>query len=147
MRPVSVDKLKTGDRLGRDVSTSPDALPLLRAGVRISDSYRHSLERAGITSVWIDDGLSEGIKPLECVQCPIQILSKFHSAVQARQRDLGRQCDRLGSQVLVGLRRRIEQLFPNREVGLLGHRPQRIRDVSTSQPTTDEEIVRRRTGA
>jgi HD-GYP domain-containing protein (c-di-GMP phosphodiesterase class II) len=68
MRPVHVDKLKTGDRLGRDVSTSPDALPLLRAGVRISDSYRQSLVRAGITTVWIDDGLSQGIEPLEVLE-------------------------------------------------------------------------------
>jgi HD-GYP domain-containing protein (c-di-GMP phosphodiesterase class II) len=68
MRPVHVDKLKTGDRLGRDVSTSPDALPLLRAGVRISDSYRQSLVRAGITMVWIDDGLSQGIEPLEVLE-------------------------------------------------------------------------------
>lgn len=68
MRTVHVDKLKTGDRLGRDVSTSPDTLPLLRAGVRISDSYRQSLVRAGITTVWIDDGLSEGIEPLEVLE-------------------------------------------------------------------------------
>ena len=68
MRTVHVDKLKTGDRLGRDVSTSPDTLPLLRAGVRISDSYRQSLVRAGITTVWIDDGLSEGIEPLEMLE-------------------------------------------------------------------------------
>jgi HD-GYP domain-containing protein (c-di-GMP phosphodiesterase class II) len=68
MRPVHIDKLKTGDRLGRDVSTSPDALPLLRAGVRISDSYRQSLVRAGITTVWIDDGLSQGIEPLEVLE-------------------------------------------------------------------------------
>src|SRR5262245_4765767 len=65
MRSVPTIQLKTGDRLGRDVYASSDALPLLRAGVRVSDSYRHSLERAGITSVWIDDGISEGIEPLE----------------------------------------------------------------------------------
>ena len=68
MRPVHVDKLKTGDRLGRDVSASPDTLPLLRAGVRISDSYRQSLIRAGITTVWIDDGLSQGIEPIEVLE-------------------------------------------------------------------------------
>src|SRR5688572_2504789 len=65
MRRVPTEQLTTGDRLGRDVYASLDTLPLLRAGVRVSDSYRQSLQRAGITSVWIDDGLSEGIEPLE----------------------------------------------------------------------------------
>jgi HD-GYP domain-containing protein (c-di-GMP phosphodiesterase class II) len=57
-----------GDRLGRDVYGLGDALPLLRAGVRVSESYQHSLERAGIGAVWIDDGFSEGIEPLEVLE-------------------------------------------------------------------------------
>jgi HD-GYP domain-containing protein (c-di-GMP phosphodiesterase class II) len=65
MRRVPIDQLKTGDRLGKDVYAKLDALPLLRAGVRVSDSYRQSLERAGVTAVWIDDVVSEGIEPLE----------------------------------------------------------------------------------
>jgi HD-GYP domain-containing protein (c-di-GMP phosphodiesterase class II) len=68
MRRVLIDELQTGDRLGQDVYASPDALPSLRAGVRVSDSYKQSLQRAGITSVWIDDGLSQGIEPLEVVK-------------------------------------------------------------------------------
>src|SRR5687768_17274937 len=68
MRRVYIGELKTGDRLGRDVFASADALPLLRAGVRVSDSYRQALQRAGIVSVWIDDGLSEGIEPLEVLK-------------------------------------------------------------------------------
>jgi HD-GYP domain-containing protein (c-di-GMP phosphodiesterase class II) len=65
MRRVTIDELKTGDRLGRDVYGGPDGLALLRAGVRVSDSYRESLRRTGIIAVWIDDGISEGIEPLE----------------------------------------------------------------------------------
>jgi HD-GYP domain-containing protein (c-di-GMP phosphodiesterase class II) len=65
MRKVLVDQLRAGDRLGRDVVSTPDAPPLLRAGIRVSDSFRVSLERAGVAAVWIDDGLSEGIEPLE----------------------------------------------------------------------------------
>lgn len=42
-----------------------DAPPLLRAGVRVSDSYRDLLAQAGIAAVWIDDALSQGIHPLE----------------------------------------------------------------------------------
>jgi len=62
---VPIEQLRVGDRLGRDVYSSPDVPPLLRAGVRVSDSYRSSLERAGVIAVWVDDGLSDGIEPLE----------------------------------------------------------------------------------
>jgi HD-GYP domain-containing protein (c-di-GMP phosphodiesterase class II) len=65
MRRVSTRQLRTGDRIGRDVLARPDDPPLLRAGIRVSESYRQSLLRSNITSVWIDDGLSEGIEPLE----------------------------------------------------------------------------------
>jgi HD-GYP domain-containing protein (c-di-GMP phosphodiesterase class II) len=67
MRRVETSQLQSGDRLGQDVYTLAGGLPLLRAGVRISDSYRQALERSGILAVWIDDGLSEGIEPLEVV--------------------------------------------------------------------------------
>src|SRR5688500_1629754 len=65
MRAISVEQLSPGDRLGRDVYAGLDAIPLLRAGVRVSASYQHSLQRAGVTSIWIDDGISEGIEPIE----------------------------------------------------------------------------------
>jgi len=65
MRRVPIEQLRTGDRLGRNVYAGLEALPLLCTGVRVSDSYRHLLKQAGIHAVWIDDGLSEGIQPLE----------------------------------------------------------------------------------
>jgi HD-GYP domain-containing protein (c-di-GMP phosphodiesterase class II) len=68
MRRVPIEELKTGDRLGRNVYAGADALPLLCAGVRVSDGYRQSLQRAGIASVWIDDGISEGVEPQEMVR-------------------------------------------------------------------------------
>jgi HD-GYP domain-containing protein (c-di-GMP phosphodiesterase class II) len=68
MRRVNIEELVTGDRLGRDVYANPGSLPLLRAGVRVSDSYREAMQRAGIVSVWIDDGLSEGIEPAEVLK-------------------------------------------------------------------------------
>ena len=92
MRPVPVDKLKTGDRLGRDVCTSPDALPLLRAGVRISDSYRQSLVRAGITTVWIDDGLSEGIEPIEVLEAATK--QRATTAIRDAFRDVTQALDK-----------------------------------------------------
>ena len=65
VRRVPVEQLKAGDRIGQDVYADPAGLPLLKAGIRISDSYRASLERAGVPAVWVDDGLSKGIEPLE----------------------------------------------------------------------------------
>jgi HD-GYP domain-containing protein (c-di-GMP phosphodiesterase class II) len=62
---VPTEQLRAGDRVGRDVFTRPDSPALLRAGVRVSDSYRQLLARAGVIEVWIDDGLSAGIEPLE----------------------------------------------------------------------------------
>lgn len=80
MRQVLVEDLRTGDRLGRDVCPSSGEVPLLRAGVRVSDSYRQSLERVGISSVWIDDGLSAGIEPLE----PIAEATKQRARIAIR---------------------------------------------------------------
>jgi HD-GYP domain-containing protein (c-di-GMP phosphodiesterase class II) len=65
VRRVLVEQLKAGDRIGRDVYADPGGLPLLKAGIRISESYRQSLKRAGIEVVWVDDRLSQGIEPLE----------------------------------------------------------------------------------
>ena len=65
MRRVPVAELKTGDRVARDVYADPAGLPLLKAGIRISDSYRESLKRADVPAVWVDDALSKGIEPLE----------------------------------------------------------------------------------
>jgi HD-GYP domain-containing protein (c-di-GMP phosphodiesterase class II) len=70
---VLVSQLRAGDRLGRDVCSAPGTPPLLRAGVRVSDSFRHSLERAGVAAVWIDDGLSEGIEPLEVLDVDTKV--------------------------------------------------------------------------
>ncbi len=65
MRRIPTARLTTGDRLGRDVYANEEALPLLRAGVRMSDGFRQSLLRAGVTAVWIDDGISKGVEPIE----------------------------------------------------------------------------------
>jgi HD-GYP domain-containing protein (c-di-GMP phosphodiesterase class II) len=67
MRQVLTEELRTGDRIGRDIYPNAGGVPLLRAGTRVSDSYRRSLQRVGISAVWIDDGLSAGIEPLEAV--------------------------------------------------------------------------------
>jgi len=86
MRKVLVDQLRTGDRLGRDVHSSPDVPPLLRAGVRVSESYRYSLERAGVAAVWIDDGISEGIEPLEVLDVDTKRQATRSATFRARCR-------------------------------------------------------------
>ena len=85
---VPIDQLRAGDRLGRDVYSSPDAPPLLRAGVRVSDSYRTSLERAGVAAVWIDDGLSDGIEPLEMLD--VDTKRRATTAIRDAFRDVSR---------------------------------------------------------
>ena len=95
VRCVSVDALRTGDRLGRDVVLSPGALPLLRSGVRISDSFRRSLERAGITQVWIDDGISAGIEPLEILEDETKQLASV--AIRDAFADIGQSLQRPGT--------------------------------------------------
>jgi HD-GYP domain-containing protein (c-di-GMP phosphodiesterase class II) len=88
MRKVLVSQLRQGDRLGRDVTSSPDVPPLLRAGVRVSESFRYSLERAGVAAVWIDDGLSEGIEPLEVLD--VETKRQAASAIRDAFRDVTR---------------------------------------------------------
>lgn len=80
MRQVLTEELRTGDRIGRDIYHNTGAVPLLRAGTRMLDSYRQSLQRLGITAIWIDDGLSEGIEPLEA----LTETTKHHARVAIR---------------------------------------------------------------
>jgi HD-GYP domain-containing protein (c-di-GMP phosphodiesterase class II) len=85
---VPINQLRVGDRLGRDVYSSADVPPLLRAGVRVSDSYRSSLERAGVIAVWIDDGLSDGIEPLEVLD--VDTKRRAATAIRDAFRDVAR---------------------------------------------------------
>jgi HD-GYP domain-containing protein (c-di-GMP phosphodiesterase class II) len=88
MRRVPIEHLRTGDRIGRDIRSGPAEPPLLRAGIRVSDSYRQSLQRSNITSVWIDDGLSEGIEPLEAIG--ERTKQRAEAAIHAAFRDVSR---------------------------------------------------------
>jgi len=91
MRCVAVDELKTGDRVARDVYAGAEPVPLLRAGIRLSDSYRASLQRVGVTAVWIDDAFSDGIEPLDVLDESTRVRAKtaiheaFHHVVAARK--------------------------------------------------------------
>jgi HD-GYP domain-containing protein (c-di-GMP phosphodiesterase class II) len=100
MRCVAIEQLRPGDRLGRDVSTNADGLPLLRTGIRISDSYIQSLQRAGVHSVWVDDGLSEGIEPLEVLEEVTR--QRATKSIREAFRDITRSLPRPGTVVKPG---------------------------------------------
>jgi len=65
MRLIRLSSLADGMVLGRDLRPSrPGALPLLRAGVRLSPAYVMRLQDVGVNTIWIEDELSRGIEPM-----------------------------------------------------------------------------------
>ena len=66
MRLISCSKIADGMELARDVVVGPPGtVPLLRAGVKLTERYRAALPKAGIGSVWVEDALSDGIVVVE----------------------------------------------------------------------------------
>ncbi|HEY0344542.1 MAG TPA: HD domain-containing phosphohydrolase [Solirubrobacteraceae bacterium] len=66
MRLIRLTSLTDGMVLARDLRNGrPGDIPLLRAGVRLSDVYIRRLQASGLHTVWIDDELSGDIEPLE----------------------------------------------------------------------------------
>jgi HD-GYP domain-containing protein (c-di-GMP phosphodiesterase class II) len=66
MRLIRLSSLTDGMILASDLRTGrPGEIPLLRAGVRLSDTYIRRLQASGLHTVWIDDELSGDIEPLE----------------------------------------------------------------------------------
>lgn len=62
MRLISTSRAQDGTELGRDVMIGrPDGVPLLRAGVRLTPRYRELLIKAGISAIYVEDELSDGI--------------------------------------------------------------------------------------
>ena len=65
MRLISLDSLEAGSTLAQDVHASGHGgIPLLRRGVTLKESYKRALADNGITTVWVDDELGEGILPV-----------------------------------------------------------------------------------
>ena len=68
MRLIATRRMETGAVLGRDVMDGrPGAIPLLRAGVKMTDRHRSALLAAGVNAVYVDDALGEGIEVREVV--------------------------------------------------------------------------------
>src|SRR5438270_2358862 len=64
MRLMPISAVPDGSILGRDIiSGRSDALPLLRAGTKLSPDYCRRLTESGIHAVYIDDAVSDGIVP------------------------------------------------------------------------------------
>ncbi|GAC1316252.1 MAG: HD-GYP domain-containing protein [Thermoleophilaceae bacterium] len=64
MRLVATTQVPTGALLAREIFGSrSNAIPLLRAGVAITEEYRRALIEAGIHAVYVDDQMSQGIEP------------------------------------------------------------------------------------
>src|SRR3954469_16902107 len=57
-----------GAVLARDIaSPEPGQMPILRSGARLTEGYVTSLTDLGVSAVWIEDDLSQGIEPHELV--------------------------------------------------------------------------------
>jgi HD-GYP domain-containing protein (c-di-GMP phosphodiesterase class II) len=63
MRLVNVSQMEVGAVLAQDVHAGHSGIPLLRRGVGVSARYKRALLENGISTVWVDDELSEGIVP------------------------------------------------------------------------------------
>jgi len=62
MRLIATTRAVDGTELGRDVLIGrPDGVPLLRAGIKLTPRYRELLIKAGVSAIYIEDELSEGI--------------------------------------------------------------------------------------
>jgi HD-GYP domain-containing protein (c-di-GMP phosphodiesterase class II) len=114
MRIVAVSRLRPGMRLGRPVysCSSGARLPLLQPNAVVTDRVRAGLERAGVFAVYIADGLSDGIDPVEPVPAELRdravrdLHDTFRSVTRTggTTRVSGEQVDRLGEVVKAVLR-------------------------------------------
>jgi len=111
MRLVATSSVAPGIALARDIVVAPSAGPLLRAGVTLHDALRDSLLANGVTRIWIDDDLGEGIAPTRLLGDRLRgealaALGELH--VEARQAlARGRRLDPRTIDTLGGLAERI----------------------------------------
>jgi HD-GYP domain-containing protein (c-di-GMP phosphodiesterase class II) len=68
MRLMATRRVEEGTVLGRDVMDGRNAaIPLLRAGVKITARHRKALVAAGVHAVYVNDALSQGIEVRQAV--------------------------------------------------------------------------------
>jgi HD-GYP domain-containing protein (c-di-GMP phosphodiesterase class II) len=86
-----------GTTLARDLPpTGPNRIPLLRQGTVITPRFQRALDEHGIHALWVEDGLSEGIEPVELLPEPVraETAAKVASALDEARSAIG------GSQLL-----------------------------------------------
>jgi HD-GYP domain-containing protein (c-di-GMP phosphodiesterase class II) len=89
MRLISLARAEDGTTLGRDVLIGrPDGVPLLRAGVALTPRYRELLDKAGISAIYVEDRLSDGIvvEPIiddETREVATRAVAKAHETVRS----------------------------------------------------------------
>src|SRR5271167_734745 len=89
MRLVYLSALPPDAELARDVSSgSGSSLPLVTRGTRLTPAIAERLVTRGVSTVWIDDELGEGIEPHEPLPLDLRrhsqrVLSKSLAAAQA----------------------------------------------------------------
>lgn len=66
MRKVYIDKAQLGRKLARDVF-GPEGGVLLSEGIELKESYIEKLKHFGITELYINDDISEGLEILDIV--------------------------------------------------------------------------------
>src|SRR3954453_7964259 len=90
MRLIATRRMQAGSELGRDVMDGrPGAIPLLRAGVKLTERHRDALLSAGVNAVYIRDALSEGIDVKEVVDPETRLKA---TAAVSKAFDGARQC-------------------------------------------------------
>jgi HD-GYP domain-containing protein (c-di-GMP phosphodiesterase class II) len=83
--------------LARDLPpTGPNRIPLLRQGTVITPGFQRALDDHGIHALWVEDGFSEGIEPVELLPEPVraETAAKVASALDEARSAIG------GSQLL-----------------------------------------------
>ncbi len=100
MRLVCVENLAEGAELARDVWAGSAAIPLLRAGTRITAEYLRGLRRAGVGAVYIEDELSEGVEPVEVIR--EETRSRAAQAVERALQTVALQRDQACGQAALG---------------------------------------------
>jgi HD-GYP domain-containing protein (c-di-GMP phosphodiesterase class II) len=81
-----------GQTLARDLPpTGPNRIPLLRTGTVITPRFQRALGEHGIHALWVEDGLSEGIEPVELLPEPVraETAAKVASALDEARTAIG----------------------------------------------------------
>jgi HD-GYP domain-containing protein (c-di-GMP phosphodiesterase class II) len=104
-----------GSTLARDLPpTGPNRIPLLRKGTVISPRFQRALGDHGIHALWVEDGLSDGIEPVELLPEPVRIetAAKVATALDEARTAIG-DSQHLAYDVLAELRDVVDLIAAN----------------------------------